>query len=100
MTPLALLVYSLATWRLASLLVCEDGPADAFKRLRQAACNVPFLRDLLGCVWCCSVWIGAGWMLADWIAPDLSIRLALMFAFSAAAVIVQRWMEVQEKGLA
>lgn len=97
---IALLIYSLATWRIASLLVCEDGPADVFKRLRQAVCRNAFLSGLLSCVWCCSVWVGAGWMLADWLAPAVAFRLAVALSFSAVAIMIQRWMEVQERRLA
>ena len=99
MTPLTLAVYSLATWRLASLLCCEDGPADIFKRLRSFVAPSPLWSGLLGCVWCCSVWVGAGWAAVDAVAPAIALRVAVMFAFSAVAVIVQRWMEVQERRL-
>lgn len=100
MTPLTLTIYALATWRLSSLLCNEDGPADIFLRLRAAVCDSPFLSGLLGCVWCCSVWVGAAWVLADLLAPDWSIRFALVFALSAVAIVLQRWMEVQERRLA
>lgn len=97
MTPLSLLVYAAATWRVSSLLVCEDGPADAFARLRAVICRVKFLSDLFSCIWCCSIWVGAFWVLFDFLFPLAAVRVALLFALSAAAVMIQRWMEVMEK---
>lgn len=91
------LVFVLATWRVASLLVCEDGPSDIFKNLRASVCNVPLLRDLLGCVWCCSLWVAAVWAAGWYILPIWSFCLASVFALSAGAVIIQQWMEEKEK---
>ena len=70
------IVLALATWRLANLLVNEDGPLYVFKRLREwvgieevttvtaqglqtayAAAN-PVAEGLL-CLWCTSVWCAA-----------------------------------------
>jgi hypothetical protein len=96
---MTLLLYSLATWRISSLLCNEDGPADIFKRLRAAVCRSPFLSGLLSCVWCCSVWVGLVFALIGLDAPPL-VRVAAGFSFSAIAVIIHRWMEVQERRLA
>jgi hypothetical protein len=99
MNPLNFILYSLATWRISSLLVCEDGPADVFKRLRAAVCRSPFFSGLLSCVWCCSVWVGMAFALLGLDAP-MVVRIAAGLSFSAAAVMIQRWMEVQERQLA
>jgi hypothetical protein len=96
MTFLNLLLLSLATWRISSLLVCEDGPGDAFKRLRAAVCRSPFLSGLLSCVWCCSVWVGCGLSLV-FVTGDIAERLTIGLSLSAAAIFLQRWMEVQER---
>jgi hypothetical protein len=95
---MTLLLYSLATWRISSLLVCEDGPADVFKRLRAAVCRSPFFSGLLSCVWCCSVWVGLVFALLGLDAP-LVVRIAAGLSFSTVSVILQRWMEVQERRL-
>ncbi len=55
------LIVGLASWRIANMLVDEDGPFDIFERLRQAAGLRPgevngFLPELLSCIWCTSVW--------------------------------------------
>ena len=59
-----------AGWRLALLLVSEQGPWDVFERLRTRvgippqgqAGEIPSnpLAGVLSCVWCCSVWTAGG----------------------------------------
>jgi len=100
-----LIVYSLATWRIASLLVNETGPGNMFLKLRErvgirhdssgnvAAIQDGFLAGVFSCVWCCSVWVGFGWMIAGWIYPLIALKLATAFSFSAGAIVVQRWVE-------
>jgi len=99
------LIYGMATWRIASMFVSELGPGDLFLRLRalvgivhddaKQVAMIPdgFFPSLFSCVWCCSVWIGAFWMLFDLFFPWLSLRLATAFAFSAVAILIQRLIE-------
>src|SRR5512145_991088 len=74
----ALVLTALAAWRLAHLLVYEDGPGAVFARLRyraglryvvrQGADGKPeatrtaanWLAEGLTCVWCVSVWTATG----------------------------------------
>lgn len=105
MTLTALVIYGLAAWRVASMLVNEAGPGDMFFRLRALAgighddnkigVIIPdgFFPSILSCIWCCSVWVGFGWMALDWLFPLVSLRLAAAFAFSTVAVVVQRFLE-------
>jgi len=62
------LISILAVWRVASLLVREDGPFDVFMKLRTKA-GVQFdeysnpkvtsvWSGILSCMWCFSVWVG------------------------------------------
>jgi len=100
-----LIVYSLATWRIASLLVNEQGPGNVFRRLRSAVgiehdqdgnvTIIPdgFLAGIFSCVWCASVWVGFGWAGLVYAMPDVGFRLASAFAFSALAILIQRWLE-------
>ncbi len=99
---LEFIIFALATWRLASLLAAESGPYDVFARLRAWAgveytpderviANTELARGLV-CVWCNSVWIGAGWALAWYLWPG-SWWLAAPLALSAAAVLVQKAVE-------
>lgn len=84
----------LAGWRVASLLVQEDGPFEIFARLRRAVGlervgELPsgFLPDLLSCVWCASVWttlVAYG----AWRAG--AEGLVLVVAAMAVAVLAQR----------
>jgi len=96
---LSLTVYILATWRLANLFVTEDGPKGMFVRIRKEAQRWQFTADLLGCVWCASIWIGGFWMVADLLIPAIAFKLALIFAFSAGALVIHRWFECKEKDL-
>lgn len=85
-------IAGLAGWRLASLLVNEDGPGAVFARLRRAV-GVPEqgeatgLAAMLSCVWCTSVWTVAGAWAVWRVAPDVSGIVAAM----AVAVATERW---------
>lgn len=102
-----LIIYGLATWRVSSLLVNEAGPGNVFLRLRGLigiehdeggmVTVIPdgFLPGVFSCVWCCSLWVGLGWMVAGWTAPVIGLKLATAFSFSAGAIVVQRWLETR-----
>lgn len=105
MTITALIIYGLATWRLASLFVNESGPGDMFVHLREL-CGIEhddlkqktiipdgILAGIFSCVWCCSIWVGVFWMVFDLLLPAVALRAAVLFAFSALAVGFQRWVE-------
>lgn len=82
-----LIVISLASWRLASLLVQEDGPNDIFAKLRAAVMpegEVSSLALVFTCVWCMSVWT-AMVLTAVWVIWQLPV---LVLAASALAIIV------------
>jgi hypothetical protein len=49
---------SLATWRVAHLLVEEDGPGDVVVRVR-AKLGASFAGELMDCFACTSVWVAA-----------------------------------------
>ena len=94
-----LLVGILLTWRITSLLVSEDGPADLFARSRDrvgvyydedSECRGRWmLPSVLCCVWCSSVWVG--WAVAfllqydDWLLHGL--------AFSTGAIMIDQWVK-------
>lgn len=112
-----LVVLALATWRLSSLLVEEDGPFGVFRSLRafagagefsqhgldatrltpqevervmmRAGRPESFLAGLLSCVWCISVWVGAFWVILAVFLPAFTFYAALVFALSAAAIFLQ-----------
>lgn len=96
-----LLIYGLATWRIASLFVNEAGPGDIFLHIRSWAgishdenkkpAMIPdgFFPGILSCVWCCSIWAGAFWALLACFAPLLALPIASVFAFSTLAILIQ-----------
>jgi len=98
-----LILFGLATWRVASLLVHEDGPWRLFRRLREwagirhdekgEALVIPdgFLAGVLSCVWCCSMWVAAGWMVLFLAFGELAVIGAMVFGMSAVAVMVEKY---------
>ncbi|KPL17779.1 MAG: hypothetical protein AMJ93_14640 [Anaerolineae bacterium SM23_84] len=92
---------ALATWRLTSLLVWEDGPFEVFARLRhrlgvryvegssQGYGTNWFAKGVV-CPACASVWFGIAWAIAYLLYPPTWL-VALPFALSAGAIIVERW---------
>ena len=92
-----LLVAGLATWRVSHILLYENGPFAAFRRLREGL-GVIYASDASGevvsyhyelttCILCLSVWVGAAVALALWLAP-WSVWLMLPLALSAVASMI------------
>jgi hypothetical protein len=90
----AVVLSGLAGWRLASLLVSEDGPWQVFARIRKAA-GVPdagevrgLLPEILSCTWCCSIWTSAAmlalWSFAPWLVAVFAAAAVALVAESAA----------------
>lgn len=88
----ALLIGGLATWRLSRMIVHENGPLDIFVRMRakfaQNQQKSGGLFDLVSCVSCTSVWIGA--VTALFVAGDVFELFMYTFAFSAISVLTER----------
>jgi hypothetical protein len=91
---IALLIVSLATWRVSSMLVQEDGPGNCFRRVRE---RMGFKHDtmghviakpdgnVLGCLWCTSVWVAC-------VLIVLPLALSGILAISGGAIIVNEKM--------
>lgn len=80
-----LIVYALATWRLTTLLMDEDGPFDILKKLREFLGvnneeSEGFFYKLFNCHWCLSMWTAAAMFL-------LPFPVAAIFSLSACSVI-------------
>lgn len=96
-----LLILILAAWRVSSLFVNEDGPFGMFAKLRAAAginydeysnaYSTTFWGGLFNCLWCFSVWVGLGLMIAYSLYPNQTILACLPFALSAGAILVNKW---------
>jgi uncharacterized protein DUF1360 len=88
MTLLHILILSLATWRISSLLVNEDGPYQMLAELRSKTIKYT---KLLECVWCVSLWIGVILIVAYYLFPLYAIWIMLPFALSAGAILADRF---------
>lgn len=80
--PFRLFVIALATWRVSSMLVQEDGAFKVFSRLRKRST----FGGLLECIWCLSVWIAPAILACERVAP-IAVD---MLAVSAAAIAVDK----------
>jgi hypothetical protein len=76
-----------AVWRVTHLLHAEDGPWDAFARLRKLAGKVG-LGKMFDCFYCLSVWVAAPFAVA--IGVDWKARVLLWAALSGAAILLER----------
>lgn len=88
-------ILGLATWRVSSLITSETGPFRVFERLRRRVGvdepgEVTGLQDLLSCVWCLSIWVGAGWLAFLRLAPTAATWASYVAALSAVAVGMER----------
>ncbi len=90
-----LTVAVLATWRISSLLVLEDGPLDVFARVRRAIGAdgpgriMPILGGLLSCLACTSVWVGLA-VTATWWPDTWQGWVLIPLALSTGAIVVER----------
>lgn len=104
MTITELVVIALAAWRLAFMLVKEDGPAHVFGRTRRwvgvrmklpsdpAGREMPYglnpLADLFCCIYCMSVWTAA----LNWgLLQTLAAPVVYILAASGLALMAQRY---------
>lgn len=79
-----IVIIGLAAWRLAYMLVKEDGPFEVFVRLRKRAERL----KLLECVYCVTVWLAiGGYLIRDTAQPVLTV-----LAIAAVAAMVQKWL--------
>lgn len=96
MTLTLFLILGLATWRVSSLILYEDGPWRMFDRVRtRAGANTPgelsTLAVLFSCVMCMSVWVAlAGVLLGRW---EHGIWVLAVPAGSTVAIVVDRLLE-------
>lgn len=97
-----LLVLSMATWRMTSLLVNEDGPKDVFGKFRSFVgvryneFSVPYgtnwIAEMLLCTWCASMWVALVFALLT----GRKNFVANWLAISAGAIIIDTY--TKQKG--
>ena len=96
MNVTTLAISILATWRIANLLVNEQGPGDLLGLLRDRigvaydeqsnAYGKNVIASAFVCIWCLSIWIG--WGVALVVAPEQWFLHGL--AYSAGAIMINR----------
>lgn len=100
---LDVLIMGLACWRIASMVVNEDGPWFVFDNMRRLVragdyndYPPPDRRWYIGifeCIWCCSMWVGIGFAVVYWFSPSLAVLVSVPFAISAWAVVINTVLE-------
>lgn len=102
MTIFEFVVLAMATWRISVMLSKETGPFHIFEKIRELTgikhdidgnvLHIPqkMFAELLSCVWCDSVWVGTFWVLLWLFFPQISLFIALPFALSTLAILVDR----------
>ena len=95
------LVAILATWRISALLSYEAGPFGILEWIREKvgiihddegekiAVHDNIFAQVLDCVWCISVWIGAFVTIWIWLSP-VFVWFLLPLAFSAGAIMIEK----------
>lgn len=95
-----IILLSFAVWRVTSLIAQEKGPFGIFERLREKVgishyasgevCEIPdkFFCELFSCVWCLSVWVSAGFVIAYIFLPVPTIYFALWLSLSTITIMV------------
>lgn len=86
LTPFTFLIACLATWRVAALLVREDGPFGIVARARRGVRNGMNVR-VLECFYCTSLWVALP--LAYWLTGLESQWLVAWFAIGGGAGILE-----------
>ena len=76
---------TLAVWRLAHLLACEDGPFDTVYKFRRWSGD-GFLGRLLDCFYCLSLWVAVPF--AVWLADGWFVGVVIWLALSGAASLL------------
>lgn len=118
-------ILALATWRLGYMFVKEAGPLDVFQNIRRAFYageydpQAPqfenwrpedhewwsslgalpeqgFIGGVLSCIYCMSVWIGFFFTAFMLMWPMGSVVVALPFALSCIAVMIEMWRMKEE----
>lgn len=109
MTLLHFVILALATWRISSLLVDEEGPWHVFSKLRNKLgvkynernerYTVNVIGEYLNCVWCASYIVGAVVAIIYLFVP-MSIYLFSALAFSSVAMLAdkQLWRGYRKDG--
>jgi hypothetical protein len=86
-TALDFVLASLATWRVSSLLVREEGPYALLARARGALAT-SMIGGALECFYCASLWVAAP--IALWLSGPTRAWATTWLALSGAAILAER----------
>ena len=98
------ILMALATWRMTSLLMKENGPFNMFVLIRRIvgikhyddgsvlSYKDNFFGRLFECSWCLSVWVGAGLTVAYIFLPEITIYFALALSLSTITILIEERM--------
>lgn len=100
MGVVGLVILALSCWRLSSLIAREDGPLDIPAKIRvklgvrynerSEMYATGFWSEMVLCMWCNSVWIGAVLTVLYVLLADIALLLLLPLALSAATILVEK----------
>lgn len=99
MPVVELIILIMASWRLSHFLVEEEGPWQIMLKIRTLM-GVTYdqysqkqgtnaISDMLSCVWCTSYWVSWMWFLVYWSVRPVGLFIAVPFALSAGAILVE-----------
>ena len=96
-----LVLFGLATFRIAHLCVWEDGPGKIFFKIRYAvrATNWDpseskgFIAGVFSCVWCMSVWVGFFFTAINIYDRVIASWVAFPFALSAIGILLREHLD-------
>lgn len=98
MSIIDFLILSLATWRVSSLLVEEEGPHCIFSKLRDwidvkedeegNRHGENELGYVFSCIWCMSLWVGLAWFTFWLLAPRPAVFVATPLALTALGTVI------------
>lgn len=93
LSPLQLVILILATWRLAYMLLYDDGLFGVFITIRKVGVRVG-LTELFGCIYCMSVWVSAVHLAIVLLAPSNLLPVVWFYlhwlALSGGASLIHR----------
>lgn len=88
MEPLTFALSALAVYRLSRMISDEEGPFEAFTKLRGLAPTTNWIGRGLECIMCVSVWVALP--AALYIDPTWTLPLTWL-ALSGVTVVIRKW---------
>lgn len=93
MRPFAFVVVALAVYRITRLVVSDTLTEPLRERTTYKLREIGFsgwLKDLLDCPWCASIWLGAGATVMVFCWPRVTFWLSVPFALAAITGLISK----------